>query len=87
MHLGPKDCLPRSFSASTGGSERYHKLFDEVFTMQMCCPSHMRVNARIRSLQRAICLLLAIVGGNRHRAVPALCQSGTVNGGQLRSHR
>lgn len=48
-----------SFGSIPGSREPYHKLFDEVFTWQVCSLSHMRVNARVCAGTGPTCLLLA----------------------------
>ncbi|GAA4674116.1 hypothetical protein GCM10023324_29330 [Streptomyces youssoufiensis] len=48
MTWDPKDLRTGALEISawdlcTGFRERYHKLFDEVFTYKVCWPSHERV--------------------------------------------
>ncbi|GHF13512.1 hypothetical protein GCM10010359_13450 [Streptomyces morookaense] len=46
----PRSDFIGPFASSTGFSERYHKLFDEVFTWFVCHASHSRVNPLVDGL-------------------------------------
>lgn len=39
--------VKRAFGSVPGSRERYHKLFDEVFTCKVCLLSHMRSKLRV----------------------------------------
>ena len=73
---GQRTVALRSFGSGAGSREPYHKLFDEVFTMEVCCPSHLRVMLRVCAQRAARCLVLGVDAAIRQRDAPVFRRSG-----------